>query len=165
MGIRPMSQTIRDYFLQVDDFQQATERTWRLADTLLIGLCTFLRNGQDIYWLLKPIRSACSKKWNRLFESIGPAWPMRAGRIAVVGSRNADAGFCRRRLAWTIRLCGSGRACKAWSSLRPIALSQAVGKLRCAGISVTRARLIRCNTVNWLVGIGLLRIVFTGIWT
>ena len=42
-----MSQTIRDYFLQVDDFLQATKCTYRLADILLIGLCTFLSNGQD----------------------------------------------------------------------------------------------------------------------
>lgn len=42
-----MSQTIRDYFLQVDDFRQATKCTYRLADILLIGLCTFLSNGQD----------------------------------------------------------------------------------------------------------------------
>lgn len=42
-----MSQTIRDYFLQVDDFRQTTKCTYRLADLLLIGLCTFLSNGQD----------------------------------------------------------------------------------------------------------------------
>ena len=42
-----MSQTIRDYFLQVDDFRQAAKCTYRLADILLIGLCTFLSNGQD----------------------------------------------------------------------------------------------------------------------
>jgi len=42
-----MSQPIRDYFLQVEDFRQAKKCTYRLADILLIGLCTYLSNGED----------------------------------------------------------------------------------------------------------------------
>lgn len=42
-----MSQHIRHYFLQIEDFRQANKCTYRLADILLIGLCTLLSNGQD----------------------------------------------------------------------------------------------------------------------
>lgn len=42
-----MSQTIRHYFLQIEDFRQANKCRYRLADILLIGLCTYLSNGQD----------------------------------------------------------------------------------------------------------------------
>lgn len=42
-----MNPGIRNYFLQVEDFRQANKCTYRLADILLIGLCTFLSNGQD----------------------------------------------------------------------------------------------------------------------
>lgn len=42
-----MSQTIRDYILQIKDFRQTNKCTYRLADLLLIGLCTYLSNGQD----------------------------------------------------------------------------------------------------------------------
>lgn len=42
-----MTPSIRDYFLQLDDFRQTAKCTYRLADLLLIGLCTFLSNGQD----------------------------------------------------------------------------------------------------------------------
>ena len=42
-----MSQSIRDYFLQVEDFRQASKCVYHLADLLLIGLCTYLSNGQD----------------------------------------------------------------------------------------------------------------------
>lgn len=42
-----MNPSIRDYFLQVEDFRQAAKCRYRLADLLLIGLCTYLSNGQD----------------------------------------------------------------------------------------------------------------------
>lgn len=42
-----MSHPIRDYFLPVEDFRQAAKCRYRLADILLIGLCTYLSNGHD----------------------------------------------------------------------------------------------------------------------
>lgn len=42
-----MSQSIRNYFLQLDDFRQTAKCTYQLVDLLLIGLCPFLSNGQD----------------------------------------------------------------------------------------------------------------------
>ncbi|MFD2784627.1 transposase family protein [Hymenobacter rubripertinctus] len=42
-----MSHPIRDYFLQVEDLRQAAKCRYRLADILLIGLCTYLSNGHD----------------------------------------------------------------------------------------------------------------------
>lgn len=42
-----MNPSIRHYFLQINDFRQAGKCTYRLADLLLIGLCTYLSNGQD----------------------------------------------------------------------------------------------------------------------
>ena len=42
-----MNQSIRDYFLQVEDFRQPGKCAYQLADLLLVGLCTYLSNGQD----------------------------------------------------------------------------------------------------------------------
>lgn len=42
-----INQSIRDYFLEIDDFRQPRKCTYRLADILLIGLCTYLSNRQD----------------------------------------------------------------------------------------------------------------------
>lgn len=42
-----MDQCIRDYFLEVEDFRQAGKCRYQLADLLLVGLCTYLSNGQD----------------------------------------------------------------------------------------------------------------------
>ncbi len=42
-----MSQPIKDYLLQVNDFREPKKCTHRLADILIIGLCTYLSNGHD----------------------------------------------------------------------------------------------------------------------
>lgn len=42
-----MSQPIKEYFNQIEDFRQAKKCKHRLADILLIGICTYLSNGQD----------------------------------------------------------------------------------------------------------------------
>ena len=42
-----MSQLIKEYFDQIEDFRQAKKCKHRLADILLIGICTYLSNGQD----------------------------------------------------------------------------------------------------------------------
>eukprot|EP01098_Paradermamoeba_levis_P014357 TRINITY_DN6826_c0_g1_i1.p1 TRINITY_DN6826_c0_g1~~TRINITY_DN6826_c0_g1_i1.p1 ORF type:complete len:366 (-),score=-22.89 TRINITY_DN6826_c0_g1_i1:663-1760(-) len=42
-----MSQSIRHFFLQIEDFRQPGKCSYQLADLLLTGLCTLLSNGQD----------------------------------------------------------------------------------------------------------------------
>ncbi|WP_211225020.1 transposase family protein [Spirosoma spitsbergense] len=42
-----MSQPIKEYFQQIKDFRQAKKCRHRLSDILLIGICTYLSNGQD----------------------------------------------------------------------------------------------------------------------
>lgn len=42
-----MTPNIRTYFLQVEDFRQVSKCRYCLADLLLVGLCTYLSNGQD----------------------------------------------------------------------------------------------------------------------
>ena len=42
-----MNQPIKEYFDQIEDFRQAKKCKHRLADILLIGICTYLSNGQD----------------------------------------------------------------------------------------------------------------------
>ena len=42
-----MSQTIKEYLLEVDDFREPKKCRHRLADILIIGLCTYLSNGHD----------------------------------------------------------------------------------------------------------------------
>lgn len=42
-----MSQSIKAYFTQIEDFRQAKKCKHRLSDILLIGICTYLSNGQD----------------------------------------------------------------------------------------------------------------------
>ena len=42
-----MDQPIKAYFDQIEDFRQAEKCKHRLADILLIGVCTYLNNGQD----------------------------------------------------------------------------------------------------------------------
>lgn len=42
-----MPPKIRTYFLEVEDFRQVGKCRYCLADLLLVGLCTYLSNGQD----------------------------------------------------------------------------------------------------------------------
>lgn len=42
-----MSQSIKAYFQEIEDFRQAKKCKHRLSDILLIGICTYLSNGQD----------------------------------------------------------------------------------------------------------------------
>jgi predicted transposase YbfD/YdcC len=42
-----MNQSIKSYFEQIEDFRQAKKCKHRLSDILLIGICTYLCNGQD----------------------------------------------------------------------------------------------------------------------
>ena len=42
-----MTPCIKDYFLEIEDFRQIKKCKHRFSDILLIGLCTYLSNGQD----------------------------------------------------------------------------------------------------------------------
>lgn len=42
-----MSQSIKEYLVQIDDFREPKKCKHRLSDILIIGLCTYLSNGQD----------------------------------------------------------------------------------------------------------------------
>ncbi len=42
-----MNQSLKAHFAQLDDFRQVNKCKHRLSDILLIGLCTYLSNGQD----------------------------------------------------------------------------------------------------------------------
>jgi hypothetical protein len=81
-----MSHPIRDYFLQVEDFRQASKCRYRLAAILLIGLCTYLSNGHDyedmvlfaqthgpqLTGLIELPRVPSHDTFNRVFQLLAP---------------------------------------------------------------------------------------------